>query len=111
MTTTERQRRDMMLNELTAYEGPYAFLERFADRRARKERRRPITVHVTDMSIIIDGITHWAVIGCGMPTSLNSTLDALSDLKTLTWDECNVKYDVMTREVVVRIETRQSKAA
>ena len=113
MTENEQERLEMMLGELKEYEGPYAFLERFEPelRRPRKKRTKPMTRHVTDMAIVIDGITHWAVIGRNRPTSLDSTFHALESLHDLTWDSCDIECDVATRDIVIHVRQKHVKAA
>ena len=113
MTENERERLEMMMRELNEYEGPYAFLERFEPelRRPRKKRTQPMTQHVTDMSIVIDGVTRWAVIGRNRPTSLDSTFHALEGLHDLTWDNCDIECNVATRDVVIRVRRKDVKAA
>ena len=103
----------MMLDELKEYEGPYAFLERFEPelRRPREKRTEPMTRHVTDMAIVIDGITHWAVIGRNKPTSLDSTFRALKGLHNLTWNDCDIECDTATRDVVIHVRRKGVKAA
>ena len=69
-----------------------------------------MTRHVTDMSIVIDGIIHWAVIGRNRPTSLDSTFQALEGMHDLTWKDCDIECDVATNEVIIYVRKRNIKA-